>query len=221
MTLKRSFVALAVVFLASMAAVVRADDERLKTAAIVLSEMAGAADAGIPQNLLGKAKCVVVVPGVKKAALGFGGQYGRGYISCRRDAGGWSAPGGIRVEGGSVGFQIGGSETDVVLLVLNDRGADRLLSSRFTVGGEASVAAGPVGRQAAAQTDATMTAEILAWSRARGVFAGVSLQGSTLREDDGENRELYGREITNREIVTGTTAPPAAAADLMATLAKY
>jgi lipid-binding SYLF domain-containing protein len=197
-----------------------ADDERLKTSAIVLSEMAQAADKGIPQSLLAKAKCVVVVPGVKKAAIGFGGQYGRGYMSCRREAGGWSAPGGIRVEGGSVGFQIGGSETDVILLVLNDRGVDRLLSSRFTVGADASVAAGPVGRSASAQTDATMMAEILAWSRARGVFAGVSLQGSTLRDDDGENRELYGREITNREIVTGSMAPPAAAADLMAALEK-
>lgn len=197
----------------------RADDDRLKTSALVLSEMAAASDRGIPQSLLAKAQCVVVVPGVKKAALGFGGQYGRGYISCRKD-GGWSAPGGIRVEGGSVGFQIGGSETDVVLLVLNERGADRLLSSRFTVGAEASVAAGPVGRNAAAQTDATMMAEILAWSRARGVFAGVSLQGSTLREDSGENEELYGRTISNREIVTGNVAPPAAAAGLMAELAR-
>ena len=204
----------------SGAVVLRADDDRLQTAAIVLNEMTQAADSGIPQNLLAKAKCVVVVPGVKKAALGFGGQYGRGYIACRRPTGGWSAPGGIRVEGGSVGFQIGGSETDVVLLVLNDRGADRLLSSRFTVGAEASVAAGPVGRNASAQTDATMMAEILAWSRARGVFAGVSLQGSTLREDDGENRELYGRDVTNREVVTGTIAPPAAAAGLMAALEK-
>jgi lipid-binding SYLF domain-containing protein len=199
---------------------VRADDDRLRNAALVLNEMAQGADRGIPQSLLAKAKCVVVVPGVKKAAIGFGGQYGRGYMSCRMAAGGWSAPGGIRVEGGSVGFQIGGSETDVVLLVLNERGADRLLSSRFTVGAEASVAAGPVGRNASASTDATMMAEILAWSRARGVFAGVSLQGSTLREDSGENEELYGKQINNREIVSGTIAAPAAAADLMAALEK-
>lgn len=197
-----------------------ADDERLKTSAIVLSEMTQAADSGIPQSLLAKAKCVVVVPGVKRAAIGFGGQYGRGYMSCRKEAGGWSAPGGIRVEGGSVGFQIGGSETDVVLLVLNERGVDRLLSSRFTVGADASIAAGPVGRQASAQTDATMMAEILAWSRARGVFAGISLQGSTLREDSSENEELYGRAIGNREIVMGDIAPPAAAAELMAALDK-
>ena len=198
----------------------RADDERLKTAAVVLNEMAQAGDSGIPQSLLAKAECVVVVPGVKKAAIGFGGQYGRGYISCRREAGGWSAPAGIRVEGGSVGLQIGGSETDVILAVLNERGVDRLLSSRFTVGADASVAAGPVGRSAAAQTDATMMAEILAWSRARGVFAGISLQGSTLRDDTGENRELYGRELSNREIVTGTVAAPAAAAELMAVLER-
>jgi lipid-binding SYLF domain-containing protein len=220
MTLRRGFAAVMLMAATAGGTTVGADDERLKTAALVLSEMAQAADKGIPQSLLAKAKCVVVVPGVKKAAIGFGGQYGRGYISCRREAGGWSAPGGIRVEGGSVGFQIGGSETDVILLVLNDRGVDRLLSSRFTVGADASVAAGPVGRSASAQTDATMMAEILAWSRARGVFAGVSLQGSTLRDDDGENRELYGRDISNREVVTGPTAPPAAAADLMAALEK-
>lgn len=195
-----------------------ADDERLATAAAVLGEMTAASDSGIPTSLLAKARCVVVVPGVRKAALGIGGQYGRGYISCRTEEGDWSAPGGIRVEGGSIGFQIGGSETDLVLLVLNERGADRLLSSRFTVGAGASVAAGPVGRSATAQTDATMMAEILAWSRARGVFAGVSLQGSTLREDDGENRELYGREIGNREIVTGGLEPPPAAAGLMAAI---
>lgn len=220
MTLRRDVAAMMLLAVTAGSSALLADDERLKTAATVLSEMAQAADKGIPQSLLAKAKCVVVVPGVKKAAIGFGGQYGRGYMSCRRDGGGWSAPGGIRVEGGSVGFQIGGSETDVILLVLNDRGVDRLLSSQFTVGADASVAAGPVGRSASAQTDATMMAEILAWSRARGVFAGVSLQGSTLRQDDGENRELYGRDITNREVVTGTMAPPAAAADLMAALAK-
>jgi lipid-binding SYLF domain-containing protein len=196
------------------------DDERLATAAVVLGEMTAASDSGIPQSLLAKARCVVVVPGVRRLALGVGGQYGRGYISCRKDAGQWSAPGGIRVEGGSIGFQIGGSETDLILLVLNERGVDRLLSSRFTVGAEASVAAGPVGRNAAAQTDATMMAEILAWSRARGVFAGISLQGSTLREDNDENRQLYGREIRNREIVTGDVAVPAAASGLMAAIEK-
>ena len=198
----------------------RADDERLKNAAIVLQEMAASSDTGIPRSLLEKARCVVVLPSVKKGAIGFGAQYGRGYMSCRQ-ASGWSAPGGVRIEGGSIGFQIGGSETDVVLVVLNERGVDRLLSSRFTVGADAAVAAGPVGRQASAQTDATMMAEMLAWSRARGVFAGVSLQGSTLREDSGENKELYGKELTNREIVTGSVSAPAAASELMTLLKQY
>jgi lipid-binding SYLF domain-containing protein len=197
-------------------AAARLDDERLKNAAAVLSEMAGSFDAGIPKGLMDKAECIVVIPGVKKAALGVGGQYGRGYMLCRiDDRRAWSAPAGIRIEGGSVGLQIGGSDTDVILLVMPGRGKERLLSSRFTVGADASVAAGPVGRSAQAQTDATMMAEILAWSRSRGVFAGISLQGSTLREDSGENKELYGREIPNREIVTGSVAAPAAAADLM------
>ena len=170
--------------------------------------MAGAADTGIPTSLIAKARCVVIVPGVKKAALVVGGQYGRGYLACRKDGGGWSAPGGVRIEGGSFGFQIGGSDTDVILLVMNERGVDRLLSSRFTVGADAAVAAGPLGRQASAQTDATMMAEMLAWSRSRGAFAGISLQGSTLRDDAGENKELYGKELPNREIVTDNTAVP-------------
>jgi SH3 domain-containing YSC84-like protein 1 len=198
----------------------RADDERLKTAAIVLNEMTAAADTGIPQSLLAKAKCLVVIPGVKKAALGVGGQYGRGYIVCRATTG-WSAPGGIRIEGGSVGLQIGGSDTDVIMLVLNDRGVDRLLASKFTVGADAAVAAGPVGRQASAQTDATMMAEILAWSRSRGAYAGISLQGSTLREDSSENKELYGSELPNKDIVKGAQAAPKGAAELMTALGKY
>lgn len=216
------YAAAAAAILAVMATTsLRADDDRLKTAATVLAEMAGSADAGIPATFFEKAKCVVVIPGVKKAAIGIGGQYGRGYISCRNDsAAGWSAPGGVRIEGGSVGLQIGGSDTDVILLVLNDRGVDRLLSSKFTVGADAAVAAGPVGRQASAQTDATMMAEILAWSRARGVYAGISLQGSTLREDSGENKDLYGRELSNRDIVKGDVAVPAPASVLIDTLSK-
>lgn len=198
----------------------RADDERLQNAATVLKEMVNSTDNGIPAALFAKAKCVVVIPGVKKAAIGIGGQYGRGYISCRTDStSGWSAPGGVRIEGGSVGLQIGGSDTDVILAVLNDRGVDRLLSSRFTVGADAAVAAGPVGRQASAQTDATMMAEILAWSRSRGAYAGISLQGSTLREDSGENRDLYGKELPNKEVVQGKTAVPAPAKGLMEALA--
>lgn len=197
-----------------------ADTDRLKDATAVLTEMAGSFDAGIPTDLLKKAQCVVVIPGVKKGAIGFGGQYGRGYMACRTK-GGWSAPSGMRIEGGSVGFQIGASSTDVVLLVMNTRGADKLLGSKFTVGADAAVAAGPLGRQASAQTDVTMHAEMLAWSRSRGVFAGISLQGSTLRTDGQENEELYGKELSAKEIVRGSISAPAAAAAFLAELKKY
>jgi lipid-binding SYLF domain-containing protein len=164
----------------------------------------------------------VIILSLKKGAFIVGAKYGRGFVTCRKAGGvGWSAPGGVRVEGGSVGFQIGGSETDVVMLVMNERGAERLLSSKFTLGGDASVAAGPVGRSVTAQTDATMRAEILSWSRSRGVFAGVSLQGATLRQDDDANKGMYGKKSTNREIVTGDVTPPQDAAPLLAALNKY
>jgi SH3 domain-containing YSC84-like protein 1 len=200
----------------------RADDERLKNAEAVLKEMMGTPDTGIPLALFKSAKCVVIVPSVKKAALGFGGQYGRGYISCRRDDGnGWSAPGGIRIEGGSVGLQIGGSGTDVIMIVKDGRGVDHLLSNQFKVGADAAVAAGPAGRQTSAETDITLNAEMLAWSRSRGAFAGISLNGSTLRDDAGENKELYGKDIANKDIVKSTMPVPAAAAGLIAALGKF
>jgi lipid-binding SYLF domain-containing protein len=218
----RTFALIAVLGGLALPITLRANDDRLKDAAAVLTEMAGMSDNGIPLDLIKKAKCIVIIPGVKKMALGIGGQYGHGYINCRRAGGGWSAPGGVSVKGGSVGFQIGGASTDVIMLVKNDRGAEKLLSSKFTVGADGTVAAGPVGRQASAQTDATMNAEILAWSRAKGLFAGIALQGSTLTVDDGENKELYGKQIDNREIVLkGAVAAPKAAAALMAALAKY
>jgi len=198
----------------------RADVDRLRDAAAVLSEMAGAKDNDIPSDLIARAKCIVIVPGVKKAALGVGGQYGRGYITCRQ-GGKWSAPGGVKIEGGSVGFQIGGSETDVIMIVQNDRGVDRLLQSKFTVGADATVAAGPVGRQASAQTDATMRAEMLAWSHSRGIFAGIALNGATLREDTDENQILYGKKLSNREIVRGSIPVPKDAEGLMSALGKY
>jgi lipid-binding SYLF domain-containing protein len=201
---------------------ISADAGRLKDAQDVLTDMAGSGDRGIPMDLIASAKCLVVIPGVKKAALGFGGQYGRGYMTCRRpDGKTWSAPGGVRVEGGSVGFQIGASETDVVLVVRNQRGVDRLLSSKFTFGVDAAVAAGPVGRRASAETDATMRAEILAYSHSRGVFAGISLQGATLRDDGDENKSLYGSELSNKDIVTGDRKVPADAEGFMATVSKY
>ncbi len=218
----RPLLLLAAAVLLVLPTTVRADAERLQNASVVLREMADSAGNGIPLSLLAKARCVVVIPSVKKGALIVGAQYGRGYLSCRKtEPAGWSAPAGVRIEGGSIGFQIGGSDTDVVLAVFNERGVDRLLSSKFTLGADAAVAAGPVGRQASAQTDATMMAEMLAWSRSRGVFAGISLQGSTLRDDSGENEELYGKAISNRDIVTGSIEPPAAAAEFMRTLAQY
>lgn len=197
-----------------------AQEQRLAEAAAVLEEIMQVPDKAIPQDLFAKAECAVVVPGMKKGAFIVGGRYGRGFIACRT-AQGWSAPGAVRVEGGSIGFQIGGQETDVVMLVMNKRGAERLLRSKFTLGAEGSVAAGPLGRQAAALTDAQMHAEILAWSRARGLFAGVSLEGATLREDKDVNRILYGRKVSNREVVSGGLAPPVAAAALMTRLQKY
>jgi lipid-binding SYLF domain-containing protein len=187
-------------------------DDRLDASADTLIDMMRASDKGIPQDLMDKAKCVVVVPGMKKAGFIFGAEEGRGFAVCRRQGGsGWSAPAAMRSEGGSFGFQIGASESDVVLLIMNDGGMKHLLSDKFTVGGDASGAAGPVGRDISARTDAVLSAEILSYSRTHGLFAGISLEGATLRPDGGTNRELYGRDSTNREILTGDFKTPAAA----------
>jgi lipid-binding SYLF domain-containing protein len=210
--------------LLASAAIASADTaaERLHESATVLREILSAPDKGIPQDLLNDAHCVVVVPGVKNAAFLVGGKYGRGFAVCRQDTRrGWGAPAAVRVEGGSFGFQIGASESDVVMLVMNQRGMEKLLQSKFTLGGAAEVAAGPVGRSSTAQTDAKMTAKILSYSRSRGVFAGVSLQGATLRQDLDENCEIYGRPISNRQIVLESVKAPAAASDLVAVLNKY
>jgi lipid-binding SYLF domain-containing protein len=214
MNLKHSVWVLAIA--GSMTAAFAADEikvaDRLDASAGTLTDMMKASDKGIPQDLLDKAHCVVVIPGMKKAGFIFGAKYGLGFAVCRRSGGsGWSAPAAMRVEGGSVGFQIGASETDVILLVMNDGGMKHLLSDKFTIGGEATAAAGPVGRDAGAQTDAMMKAEMLSYSRSRGLFAGISLEGATLRQDEGTNKELYGREATNREILTGDFKTPAAA----------
>lgn len=184
--------------------------ERLDDAANVLSEITASTDKGIPQDLLDKSNCVVIVPSLKKGAFVVGAQYGKGFLTCRKAGGGWSAPAAMRVEGGSFGFQIGGSDTEVVMLVMNKNAVPKLLSSKFTLGAEGSVAAGPVGRSASAQTDAKMSAEILSWSRSKGVFAGVALTGATLRPDDENNQELYGKKMTPREIISSAAPPPAA-----------
>jgi lipid-binding SYLF domain-containing protein len=196
--------------------------KRLEVAAETFKEVMSAPDKSIPQDLLNNAQCAVIVPGLKKGAFFIGGKYGRGFVSCRKKDGvGWSAPGSIRVEGGSIGLQFGGSETDVIMLVMNQKGMDRLLSSKFTLGADISAAAGPVGRSTQAETDAALTAEILTWSRSRGLFAGVSLSGATLRQDDEWNHELYGRKISNREVITTDVASPKQAEALLAELNRY
>jgi lipid-binding SYLF domain-containing protein len=195
---------------------------RLNEAAAVFSEIMAAPDKGIPQDLLEKAHCIVIVPDLKTAAFVFGGKYGKGYLSCRNKSGtGWSAPGTVRIEGGSVGFQIGGSSTDLIMLVMSERGADKLLASKFTLGAEGSVAAGPVGRTATAQTDAQMHADILSWSRSQGLFAGLALEGATLRQDLDDNATLYGKKLENRDIVTKGVRTPKAAEKLIALLNRH
>ncbi len=196
--------------------------KRLQAATDAFKDVMGTPDKAIPQDLLNKAQCIMIVPGLKKGAFIVGGKYGRGFVSCRKKGGaGWTAPAAIRVEGGSFGFQIGGEETDVFMLVMNQKGMDRLLTTKFTLGGDAAAAAGPVGRNAQAETDAAMTAEILTWSRAKGLFAGVSLTGATLRPDEDWNTELYGRKITNREILTGPVTAPPSFEPLRAELNRY
>ena len=203
----------------SLLAIDKEPAKRLGEAASVFSEVMATPDKGIPQDLLEKAHCIVIVPGLKTAAFIVGGKYGKGYLSCRKKSGpGWSAPATVRIEGGSVGFQIGGSTTDLIMLVMTERGADKLLSSKFTLGAEGSVAAGPVGRTATAQTDAQMRAEILSWSRSQGLFAGLALEGATLRQDLDDNATLYGKKLENRDIVTTGVRAPKAAASLLAQL---
>ena len=197
--------------------------ERLKDATEVFGDVMATPDKAIPQELLEKAQCAVIVPGMKKGAFIIGGEFGKGFVICRNASGrGWGAPAAIRVEGGSFGFQIGGEGTDVVMLVMNQRGMDQLAKSKFTLGGDASVAAGPVGRASSAQTDAYMSAEILSWSRSKGLFAGIALKGATLRTDEDANRELYGSKMGTREIITGgNVQPPTAAAELLTALDRY
>ena len=196
--------------------------KRLSESATMLSEIMATPDKGIPEELIEKAHCIVLVPDLKTAAFVVGGKYGKGYLSCRsKTRAGWSAPGTVRIEGGSVGFQIGGSETDLIMLVMSEKGADKLLSSKFTLGAEGSVAAGPVGRTATAQTDTQMHADILSWSRSQGLFAGVALEGATLRQDLDDNATLYGKPLENRAIVTTGVPAPKAAATLIALLNRY
>lgn len=195
---------------------------RIQESNSVLREIMAMPDKGIPRDLLGKAHCVAIVPSLKKGAFVVGAEYGKGIITCRRKEGpGWTGPSAIRIEGGSIGFQIGGSETDVVLLVMNQRSADKLIKSKFTLGADATIAAGPVGRSAQAETDVRLNAEILSYSRSRGIFAGVALKGATLRQDNSDNRNIYGREVTPAEILQGKVEAPRSAQELIDTLNRY
>jgi lipid-binding SYLF domain-containing protein len=219
---------LVVLMLVSVLPVVAEDkeekvDDRIAQSATVFKEILGMPDS-IPKDLLNKSYCIVIYPSVKKAAFVVGGSYGRGLITCRKGptyTGSWSAPAMFALEAGSFGFQIGAQATDFVLLIMNDSGAKSVLSSKVKLGGDASVAAGPVGRDAAASTDIVMKAEILTYSRAQGLFAGVSLEGSTIRSDDGANKALYGRDLSATDIVRlGKVPPPASAAGLLAILRR-
>jgi len=197
-------------------------DKRLENATLSFREAMHEPDKGIPHDLFDKARCIVIIPGVKKAAFIVGGKYGRGFVSCRRGgAGRFGAPAAVRIEGGSYGLQIGGSSTDVFMLIMNESGMRKLLSDKFTIGGEAEAAAGPVGREASARTDVMLHAEILSWSRSRGLFAGLSLEGSTLRPDESENEKLYGRKISNQRILEGEIGVPPASRPLIAELNRY
>ena len=212
----------ATIILSATAILADTAQKNLESAAAVFTEVMGTPDKGIPQDLLEKAQCVIIIPGLKKAAFVVGGEYGRGFATCRnREGAGWGAPAAIRMEGGSVGFQIGGSSTDLIMLVMNRRGMDKLLGDKFTLGADASVAAGPVGRTANANTDVKMDAEILAWSRAKGVFAGISLNGATIRNDLDDNEALYGRKMTNKEVIMSDMKVPAQAQPLIRELDRY
>ncbi|HXD75847.1 MAG TPA: lipid-binding SYLF domain-containing protein [Vicinamibacterales bacterium] len=193
--------------------------ERVEESATVLTEIHSAPDKDIPKELWDRATCVIVIPSVKKAAFVFGGEYGKGLMSCRK-AGGWSAPVFMELQKGSWGLQIGAQSIDLVLLVSNERGMKKLLGNKVTLGAEASVAAGPVGRDARAATDAQMNAEILSYSRAQGLFAGINLSGGVLKPDSDDNEDAYGKKITPAAILTGSTAAPAATAPFMKALQR-
>src|SRR3954470_16570039 len=194
--------------------------DRVQAAADVLNEIEAAPDSGIPEEILGRAECVAVVPSMLKGGFIVGGKYGRGLASCRT-AKGWTTPAFFTVKGGSVGFQIGGQAVDLVMLIMNENGMQHLLSSQFALGADASVAAGPVGRHAEGNTDWKMRAEVLTYSRTRGVFAGVSLNGAVVKPDKDSTREFYGHMVTPRAALKGEVEPPAGASPFLTTLAKW
>jgi len=194
--------------------------DRVQTAADVLNEIESAPDSGIPEEILSRSECVAVVPSMLKGGFVVGAKYGRGLASCKTEKG-WSAPAFFTVTGGSVGFQIGGQAVDLVMLIMNKNGVQHLLSSKFALGADASVAAGPVGRHAEGNTDWKMRAEVLTYSRARGIFAGVSLNGAVMKQDKDSTREFYGHMVTTKASLMGEVEPPPAANPFLSTLAKW
>lgn len=194
--------------------------KRLNVSAETFDEIMAIKDKGVPVELLEKAHCVVIVPNLKKGGFIVGAQYGKGFMTCRSGRG-WSAPSAVKLEGGSIGAQIGAGEVDVVLVVMNERGAEKLMNSEFTLGGDVGVMAGPVGRDSSAQTDAMLRAEILSYSRSRGLFAGITLTGSTLRADDKDNEYLYGKAVEHKTLLMGKVAKPTVAAPLFKALNSY
>jgi len=222
MAMKNILLLVAVMVLAGLPASAQKDENnRIKNAGTVMTEILNIPD-NVPTDLLDKAECVIVMPSVMKFAIGFGGSYGRGVMTCRSGkefSGPWSAPSMMALEGGSFGFQLGGQATDFVLLVMNQRGANSILTSQVKLGGDMAAAAGPIGRDAAASTDVTLRAEILSYSRSRGLFAGISLEGSTIRPDNDGNERLYGKGVSAKDIVINSAIrPPASARLLLATL---
>jgi len=219
-----SLVVVLVVVNAAFAGGGKRDDEvkRLKRAGEVFNEIMAAPDKGIPNDLLSKAECVAIVPGLKKGGLGLGGKYGKGIVMCRRpERTNWSAPSFITIEGGSFGLQIGFQQADIVMLIMNRKGIDKLIGDKFTIGADASAAAGPVGRDASAQTNIRLDAEILTYSRAKGLFAGVTLNGATCRQDKDDIRDFYGKDVDARDILLEGKVPmPEEAAPVAAALSR-
>ncbi len=221
--MKVTYLSVGLIATCSLFADTRSDaTRRIDTAEEVLHEIMATPDKGIPRDLIERAQCVGIVPNLKRAGFIVGAKYGKGIVTCRTDEGrGWSAPSTIIIEGGNVGFQIGAGETDVVFTVMNKSGENRLMQDKFTIGGDAAAMIGPLGRDTQAQTDALMHAEILSWSRSRGVFAGVSLDGASLRADNDDNEAIYGTRVTQQELLHGHVKPPAAASKLYGELNRY
>lgn len=199
----------------------RSDDtKRLRRASEVFTEIMATPDKGIPADLLDKSECVAIIPGMSKGGIGVGGRYGKGVVMCRKSDRGWTAPSFLTVEGGSFGVQLGFEKVDLVMLIMNRHGMDKLIGDQFTVGADAAAAAGPVGRDASAETNARMDAEILTYSRAKGLFGGISLNGAVVKQDRDDNRDFYGKDIDSREILMGKVPMPSEARPLAAALSR-